>query len=203
RSRFLREHTVWTEPLVPERVPDCLELLHAWRAAADAHDTSGDAAVASRRSWEVQATEQALLFYPELDLTGMVLWADGRLVGFTLGQPLSPRQASIVIEKAERSCVGAAQYIFSEFCRQYWHAYPECNAGDDWEIPSLAWTKESYRPLYRLRKWVLRAAARPMVTHTPWSPPAPLLEPAPAPAPGPIGVAAHETAAGLPIEPGS
>nr|MBO2478262.1 hypothetical protein [Bacillota bacterium] len=203
RNRFLREHTAWTEPLRPEHVPQCLALLKAWHAEAEAHDTSGDPLIALRRRHDLKASEQALLHFASLNLTGMVLWADGRLVGFTLGQPLSPRQASIVIEKAERSCVGAAQYIFSEFCRQYWHAYPECNAGDDWEIPSLAWTKESYRPLYRLRKWVLRAAARPMVTHIPWSPPAPLLEPAPTPAPEPIGVAAHETAAGLTIEPGS
>src|SRR5690606_20666342 len=152
---------------------------------------------------DLKASEQALLHFASLNLTGMVLWADGRLVGFTLGQPLSARQASIVIEKAERSCVGAAQYIFSEFCRQYWHAYPQCNAGDDWDIPSLAWTKESYRPLYRLRKWVLRAAARPLVVHIPSSLPAPLLEPAPTAAPEPPGAAVDAPAAGLTIERGS
>jgi len=167
RSRFLREHTVWTEALAPAHVPQCLMLLHAWHAAAEAHDTSGDPIVAARRRWEVQATEQALLSFTDLDLTGMTLWADGRLVGFTLGQPLSPQQASIVIEKCDRQVVGAAQYIFSEFCRQYWHGYPECNAGDDWGIPSLAWTKESYRPIGRLAKWELRLAGRPMQVHLP------------------------------------
>ena len=170
RSRFLREHTVWTEPLTPAQVPECLALLHAWCAAAEAHDASGDPSVAARRRWEVQATEQALLFFDDLDLTGMTLWADGRLVGFTLGQPLSPQQASVVIEKCDRRVVGAAQYIFSEFCRQYWHAYPECNAGDDWDVPSLAWTKESYRPIYRLAKWELRLAERPVQVHMPAAP---------------------------------
>jgi hypothetical protein len=28
--------------------------------------------------------------------------------------------------------------------------------GDDWEVPSLAWTKESYRPALRIPKWIIR-----------------------------------------------
>src|SRR5690606_3823849 len=88
RSRFLREHEVWTEPLAAHHVPECLALLHRWHGAAQLHDTSGDTATATLRRWDLEATEQALLHFPLLGLTGMALWADGRLVGFTLGEAL-------------------------------------------------------------------------------------------------------------------
>ena len=112
--------------------------------------------------------------YQVLGLRGMVLFADDRLVGFTLGEMLSPDTCSIIIEKTDRDYTGSAQYIFSEFCRQHWAHTAWCNVGDDWEVPSLAWTKQSYRPAFRLEKWVLRpvgatietAAAPPVETAT-------------------------------------
>jgi ribosomal-protein-alanine N-acetyltransferase len=89
-----------------------------------------------------------------------------KLVGFTLGEALSPTQASILIEKTDPDYDGAAQFIFSEFCRQYWAEYPECNAGDDWGIPSLRFTKESYRPTRLLSKYILTRQV-PVVTGAP------------------------------------
>jgi ribosomal protein S18 acetylase RimI-like enzyme len=94
----------------------------------------------------------------QLGLEGMVLYADDQLVGFTLGERIAPDMCSILIEKTDRQYVGSAQYIFSDFCRQNWHETTWTNVGDDWEIPSLAWTKQSYRPAMRLDKYVVRPA---------------------------------------------
>jgi hypothetical protein len=105
---------------------------------------------------EVAAAADALINARALGLKGMVLFAGETLVGFTLGEMLDERTCSIVIEKTNRDYVGSAQYIFSEFCRQYWPHTTWCNVGDDWEVPSLAWTKQSYRPVARLEKFVLR-----------------------------------------------
>jgi len=90
----------------------------------------------------------------------MVLYANDKLVGFTLGELLPDGQTcSIVIEKTDRNYRGSANYIFNQFCRAYWAHTSWCNAGDDWEVPSLAWTKQSYRPAFRLNKWVVWPAA--------------------------------------------
>ena len=51
---------------------------------------------------------------------------------------------------------GLAQFIFSEFCRQSWSDRPLVNVGDDWGLQTLAWTKQSYRPVKLLNKHVLR-----------------------------------------------
>ena len=51
---------------------------------------------------------------------------------------------------------GLAQFIFSEFCRLHWSDRPLVNVGDDWGLETLAWTKQCYRPVKLLKKFVLR-----------------------------------------------
>ena len=175
RNRFARRYSARTEDLAPHHVAHCLELLKAWQEqsrAGEAMASQGlnpDVAVAVqvKKRKEVAATADALHNARALGLRGMVLYAgeagrQNKLVGFTLGEMLDEQTCSIVIEKTNRDYVGSAQYIFSEFCRQYWSHTTYCNVGDDWEVPSLAWTKQSYRPVARLDKYVLRPAY-PMV----------------------------------------
>ncbi|HET6249158.1 MAG TPA: phosphatidylglycerol lysyltransferase domain-containing protein [Tepidisphaeraceae bacterium] len=78
------------------------------------------------------------------------------LKGFTFGEPLGSRQTSITIEKTDLMTKGLAQFIFSEFCRVNWADRPLVNVGDDWGLETLAWTKQSYRPIKMLQKYVLR-----------------------------------------------
>lgn len=168
RNRFQREYEPRTEPLKAHHVPLCLALLRQWQEEADARSPQENGQqVARLRNFEVMATQAALQHAEAIGLTGMVLWAGERLAGFTLGQPLSSRQASIVIEKTDHGLTGAAQYIFSEFCRQFWMDYPECNVGDDWGVATLRWTKLSYRPIRLLSKYVLTPVPTPLVGWTP------------------------------------
>ena len=170
KGKFLREHVVWTEPLGAAHVAECKRLLHAWLERGDARASAGDPLAleaAALRRRDALATELALEHREELGLVGMVVWADGRLAGFTLGEALTPRQASVIVEKTDLDLHGSAQFIFSEFCRQFWSSYPEVNAGDDWGIPSLRWTKESYRPCRILPKYVATGEPAPFAGWTP------------------------------------
>jgi hypothetical protein len=163
RNRFARLCQAHTEPLQPRHVAACLELLKTWHAQAEASPPAAqDATVRLKRAKEETATRTALLHAVPLGLTGMVLYAGDQFAGFTLGEMLDAETCSILIEKTDRRFKGAAQYIFSEFCRQYWAHTQWCNVGDDWEIPSLAWTKESYRPSARREKWTLQPTATPI-----------------------------------------
>lgn len=156
RNRFARRYAARTEPLGPQHVEPCLDLLATWQEQAQQSPVKLVSSVQFKRSKEVSATAETLYNARALGLAGMVLYADDKLIGFTLGELLAPDTCSILIEKTDREYVGSAQYIFSEFCRQYWSHTRWCNVGDDWEIPSLAWTKQSYRPAGRLEKYVLR-----------------------------------------------
>jgi len=155
RNKFARLYAPRTEPLGPHHVEACAALMHLWRRQCDA-GADPEVAVSVKRCKEVLATYDALQHADALGLRGMVLYAHDRIVGFTLGEYLDAETCSILIEKTDRAFSGSAQYIFSEFCRQAWADTRWCNVGDDWEVPSLAWTKQSYRPSHRLTKWVVR-----------------------------------------------
>ena len=164
RARFMRrfpDHR--TEPLRPEHRQACVALLLRWQKrteekfGAEPPSTESTSPGVLRRR-EVAACEFALDSMDRLGLKGLALFVGAELVGFTLGEALTSRQASVLIEKTHPDFVGAPQYIFSEFCRQCWADYPECNAGDDCGMPSLQFTKETYRPIRRLNKYCL---ARP------------------------------------------
>lgn len=157
RNRFARLYAARTEPLEPRHVPACLALLKTWRAQVEASPlAAGDTTAQLKRAKEETATREALVHAAELGLTGMLLYAGEQLAGFTLGETLDAETCSILVEKTDRRFKGAAQYIFSEFCRQCWAHTKWCNVGDDWEIPSLAWTKQSYQPAARRQKWMLQ-----------------------------------------------
>jgi hypothetical protein len=159
RNRFARRYAARTEPYGPQHLAECTRLLLLWNAQVEASAGQAGSSASVKRNKDVIAAREALVHCEELGLRGLVLFAGDQMVGFTLGEMLDETTCSIIIEKTDRQFTGSAQYIFSEFCRQAWAHTQWCNVGDDWDVPSLAWTKESYRPAMRLEKFILRPAA--------------------------------------------
>lgn len=161
RSKFMREHPAHrTQPFTEADREPCITLLNKWHSKANerlAGQMTVDQSLETQvlRNRECDACAIALNHWQQLNLRGMTLWVGEQLVGFTFGEALSPLQASVLIEKTDPDFNGAAPYIFSEFCRQFWRDFPEVNAGDDWGIPSLRYTKASYRPSRMLNKYVI------------------------------------------------
>lgn len=154
RSKFLRQYSARTEKFSPRHIPECLRLLEKW-GRNTTQEAVLDSNISVKRNKEILATMEAIKNHENLGLTGMVLYANNELIGFTFGEMLDKNTCSILIEKTDRNFAGSAQYIFSEFCRQSWPHIKWCNVGDDWGIPSLAWTKQSYRPAFKVAKWVV------------------------------------------------
>ncbi|HZW08485.1 MAG TPA: GNAT family N-acetyltransferase [Phycisphaerales bacterium] len=172
RSKFLRDFPdARTEPLSERHVGLCLSLLESWaRHGDDTHDGEvNDAHLGTDilRNKDQLATSAALRHHAELGLRGMVVLVGDRLAGFTLGQSLSPMQSMVLIEKTSPEFPGCPQLIFSEFCRTALAGSPECNAGDDWGIPTLRFTKQSYRPIRLLSKHVLARTSLPLAVPVP------------------------------------
>ncbi len=160
RSKFMREFPSHrTAEIRPEDVETCVELLHRWANHGDqthegeVNDTHVGTDVLRHR--DLHSTTWLMRNVHALGLANMALWVDDALVGFTVGEQLSPSQAVVMVEKCDAAYPGAAQFIFSEFCRQKWSHCPETNVGDDWGIPSLRFTKQSYRPKRLLAKYTL------------------------------------------------
>jgi ribosomal protein S18 acetylase RimI-like enzyme len=189
RNRFARRYAAGTEAFGPQHIEPCLDLLRTWQTQSEDSPSNLMTSVRIKREKEILATTEAMKRFGELGLVGMVLYAGDELAGFTFGERLDDSTCSILIEKTDRRFVGAANYIFSEFCRQYWPQTTWCNVGDDWDVPSLAWTKQSYRPEHRLAKWVLSPAAKPAFrAAVPVAEPSPVLQVGAAPSPRAVAV---------------
>jgi ribosomal protein S18 acetylase RimI-like enzyme len=193
RNRFARLYRYRVEPYDPAlHLDGCLALLGQWRQHQDAQHAAEPSTNAVKRQKESIATELALRSAADLGLRGLVVHIDGTspeaasgdapvptgLRGFTLGEPLGAAQSSIVIEKTDLDVKGLAQFIFSEFCRRDWADRPLCNVGDDWGLESLAWTKQSYRPVKLLQKYALVPARKTVSGAVPLPSTAAAVEPA-------------------------
>lgn len=151
RNSFLKNYSdVECLPYDISRLGDCIELLDKWHPQSNFQNEIHQQ---KKRDADYQSTLRALNHFQELNLTGMTLNIDGKLAGFTFGEILNNDTCNIIIEKTDRNFKGSAEFIWSEFLARYWKDSTFCNAGDDWGVPSLAWTKKSYHPISMLPKW--------------------------------------------------
>ena len=107
---------------------------------------------------ERMSIERALHHYDALGLEGLCLVIDGRIEGFTLGERITGKVASILIEKTNFAITGAAQFLFREFSRSLSDC-PYTNVGDDLGLENLRRVKMSYRPALFGEKMTLRRNA--------------------------------------------
>ncbi len=164
RSKFLRENPeVTTADITPADVPECIELLGLWRSSSDerhegeANDRLIGVDVLRERDERCTRRYLDLIAHPiaDLSLPSMLVRSGGKLVGFTIGEFLTPSMASVAVEKTHPDADGTPQFIYSEFCRTRLESATEINAGDDWGIDALRFTKSSYRPSRMLSKTLL------------------------------------------------
>lgn len=165
RSKFVRENTdIATGPITPADIPECVALLANWRRAADVkHEGEANEllyGVDILRERDECCTRCYLDLIDDLELRSMTVRVDGILVGFTIGERLTPTMGVVSVEKTAPGIAGTPQFIYSEFCRTMFADVDEINAGDDWGIATLRYTKESYRPTRMLSKWSISREAR-------------------------------------------
>lgn len=156
-NRFLRAHRVRYVPYHMADRDACLALLERWIAQKDdRHAPQGqpidpvartmlkDAALAHRR---------ALQDYRALGLIGRVVWVDGVIKAYTFGFERSSDVFCILLEVADRTVYGLAQFLFREFCREM-QKYPYVNTMDDGGLPSLAKAKRAYHPCRLVENYI-------------------------------------------------
>jgi hypothetical protein len=166
KNRFMRNYAYRVEPyLSADHMAGCVALLEEWKVHQDANHLEEPNAASIKRDKESIATRLCLEASQTLGIRGLVVWvrdllgeSDWSIRGFTFGEYLGATQSSITIEKTDLGTKGLAQFIFSEFCRLNWSDRPFVNVGDDWALETLRWTKQSYRPVKMLEKFVLRPA---------------------------------------------
>ena len=149
-NRFEAEHEWSFVPLTRELIPACEQMLTAW--TEDNAERLDDSIV-----YEHEAIECAFSHFEQLGLEGGVLYADGKLVGFSFGEMTSEDTFDTHVEKADAGMNGAYPMVCRELTRMMLKKHPELkyiNREDDMGLEPLRISKLSYKPVYLLKKYM-------------------------------------------------
>lgn len=139
------------EPLSEENVTLCAEMNKEWVFR------NGDEKDFGTFGSEQDALEKALSNFGALGLEGGLLYADGMVAAFTIGEKLNSDTYVVHFEKAIKEINGAYSMINREFVRYVLQKYPETvyiNREDDTGAENLRRAKESYYPEFLVEKFV-------------------------------------------------
>ena len=154
-NRFEAEHKWSFIPFTPDLIHVCSNMLTKWaiRNSSRLEDDIDDEYLAILRAFDNCES---------LPLEGGVLFADGQVVGFSLGALCSNDCFDVCFEKADIDMNGAYPMVCRETVRMIVQNHPQIkyiNREDDKGLESLRISKLSYHPEFLIRKYIARSKA--------------------------------------------
>ena len=149
-NKFKKNWPDWSyEPITSENVEECFQMALEWRIqnGCDADE---------EKNAEMCVTLNSLRLMAELDLKGGLIRAGGRIVAFTIGEPVCDDTMVIHIEKAFPDVQGAYPMINQQFLLHEASQYRYVNREEDLGEPGLRKAKESYHPAFLQEKGLMK-----------------------------------------------
>lgn len=153
-NRFKAENPNWTFSIIEKREDcyDCLNMLKEWEA-----ENSGKNDFSLR--YDYIASKLMLKNFDELQLQGGMIHVNGKIVAFSVGEPLTPDTFVIHIEKAHKDINGTYAIINQQMAEHVAAPYTYINREEDMGFESLRKAKLSYYPDILLQEGVLKSLA--------------------------------------------
>ena len=149
-NKFKNLYPDWTyETLSDDNVEECFQMALKWRNQNGCEDDP-------EKNSEMCVTLNSLRLYKELELTGGVLKAGGKIVAFTIGEPLCDDTFVVHIEKAFADVDGAYPMINQQFVQHECMEYKYVNREEDTGAEGLRKAKLSYRPAFLEEKGIVK-----------------------------------------------
>ena len=151
-NRFEAEHDWQFVPLTRSLIPSCMDMLDVW---TEENSERLDKSV----TYEHDAIIRAFAAFERLGLEGGVLQAEGKIVGFSLGEMCADDTFDVHFEKAQIDMNGAYPMVCRELTKMMMERHPSLvyiNREDDMGFESLRRSKQSYKPEYLLNKYIAR-----------------------------------------------
>lgn len=133
------------ETMTKENLEECFQMALAWRNENGCDEDE-------EKNAEMCVTLNSLRLFEELGLTGGVLKIDGKVVAFTIGEPVCSDTFVVHIEKAHADIQGAYPMINQQFVEHECRAYKYINREEDTGVEGLRKAKLSYRPAFMVEK---------------------------------------------------
>ena len=133
------------EYMMPEDAGECMRLLDLWKEAEAEHWND-------EMENELHINRIALRNLAELVLEGGMLYKGGRLVAFSIGEPLNTDTYVVHIEKALASVQGAYPMINQQFAEHEAAGFRYVNREEDTGAEGLRRAKLSYDPAFLMEK---------------------------------------------------
>ena len=92
--------------------------------------------------------------WDRLSVTGGCIRVDGEMAAFSVGEPLCGKMAVIHLEHANTEYEGSFAIMNQQFLENEWSGYELVNREEDMGLEGMRRAKESYRPVYKLKKYV-------------------------------------------------
>jgi uncharacterized protein len=152
-NRAAREQAIMIEPYQADYRSDCAVLYRRWAE----QKRQGHLDQMEKLLLEDAECAHSLAFqeHERIGLSGTVVRVNGDIAAYTFGYWLTPQVWCILLEVADRSIPGLAQWMFRETCRTAMaQGAVYINAMDDAGLPGLRAAKSAYRPSAVLDAWV-------------------------------------------------
>ena len=144
-ARFKDDNNWMYRDMMPEDAGECMRLLDLWKEAEAEHWND-------EMENELHINRIALRNLAELVLDGGMLYKGGRLVAFSIGEPLNTDTYVVHIEKAFADVQGAYPMINQQFAEHEASGYKYINREEDTGEEGLRKAKLSYDPVFLMEK---------------------------------------------------
>ena len=148
-NRFEENYPDYQYEIIDEsNYQECIDMAYQWEK-----DNNPDGA--KDKQYERDIIEEALKHREILGLVGGLIRIDGKVIAFTLGEPINDKCFVVHFEKAYADIQGAYPMINREFVRRQLKGYKYINREDDLGLPGLRHAKTSYQPIRLVDKGVV------------------------------------------------
>ena len=137
------------EPLSEANLSEAMKMVEAWYEQKALENPDGDFHM------EKVALSKAFHHYLEMDMEGLILLGNGKILALTLGSPISHDTFDVHFEKAFSEIQGAYAVINYEFARYIKEKYPHIlylDREEDMGLEGLRKSKLSYHPHHLVEK---------------------------------------------------
>ena len=145
-NKFQRLYDWEYRAITQENVSECVSVFEQWYQNK-AEEVPG-------LDEEHEAVLELFQNWDKLDIRGGSLWVDGNMIAFSVGEPLCGKMAVIHLEHADTAYEGAFAMMNQQFLKHEWQDFTYVNREEDMGIPGMRQAKESYRPVFMVKKYV-------------------------------------------------